>query len=281
MLGYFYFWKHPNKDIPIDDVRSLLPEYHIYQLIVNPEDCGHAGVSRKRTYIYCCHSETCEYLYDVWEDYDEIKKVLCAHARTECADYFVASEQQKTLHTLDICRKRKIEWKGVPCLALVKVFQFVSAQERLRKNWVYIIAAVPTGVYKKAGARIQKQYPFLHFPSLDFKKMRLMRIAATSWTHEKKLLFQNSTMLTGRKEVLVPDVTEKTWYIFWVTTPNSPRHGAPIVGKSLASEGTLGFTFLDKTCSWWHRWISSPPSGGRLNVLQHFQWWSHLYQCLT
>ena len=48
----------------------------IYPLFVDCEDAGHSAVRRKRVYIYCCHRETGEYSYDVFQLYEYITSLI-------------------------------------------------------------------------------------------------------------------------------------------------------------------------------------------------------------
>lgn len=96
------------KDIPLSDVQYLLPEYFLYQLMVSPEDIGHTAVARNRTYIYCCHSETGVYLFDVHDMYNRVKRHMAkSGVQTACADYFVSGSLQQTVHLESIARSRK------------------------------------------------------------------------------------------------------------------------------------------------------------------------------
>ena len=104
-----------SKDIPLEDVQEFLPGYNLYPLRVVPSDCGHSAVSRSRVYIYCCHKQTCEYMFDVWEAYGAISQEISMVASTRCRDYFVASQRERDIHAWHICRKRKIEWEQATC----------------------------------------------------------------------------------------------------------------------------------------------------------------------
>ena len=105
----------PSKDLPIDDVARILPEYDIYPLRVGPEDVGHTAVRRERVYVFCCHHETGEYQYDLYQLYDMIKKSIGEVASTRCRDYFISTPTQINVHSHDVCRKRKLQWTPVAC----------------------------------------------------------------------------------------------------------------------------------------------------------------------
>ena len=111
------------KDIPIEDVQVILPSYNLYPMRVEPSHCGHSAVSRSRVYIYCCHKETCEYMFDVWEAYAAICEQVSLIASTRCRDYFVASQRERDLHAWHICRKRKIDWQQATCQIWQVVFK--------------------------------------------------------------------------------------------------------------------------------------------------------------
>ena len=102
------------KDIPLQDLKDLLPEYDLHQLFVDCEDVGHSAVRRERTYIYACHRETGSYNHDVHELYKEITDKIKAAVTTRCRDYFVASPCHRAVHAQEVCRKRKIAWRPVP-----------------------------------------------------------------------------------------------------------------------------------------------------------------------
>ena len=99
----------PAQDIPLNELEALLPEYTLYQLLVEPEDIGHFAVARKRTYIFCLHGETGVYLYDVHEMYETIKRHMKTLVRTECQDYFVDGPRQRELHLQQIARTRNLK----------------------------------------------------------------------------------------------------------------------------------------------------------------------------
>ena len=98
----------------MDGVQQILPDYNLYQLYVEPEDCGHRGVNRRRTYIYCCHRETGVYLHDLYELYKSITKLIKKTVATQCQDYFVATELARKVHLREICHTRKLKHKPIP-----------------------------------------------------------------------------------------------------------------------------------------------------------------------
>ena len=89
-------------------VKALLePDYNFYQLFVSAGDVGHAGIARKRVYIYCAHKCTCACHFDVNEIYEAIAKSIRAVVQTQPQDYFVAPLAARRLQAMEICRKRK------------------------------------------------------------------------------------------------------------------------------------------------------------------------------
>ena len=101
-----------NKEIPLSGVQDLLPEYQLYPLNVSPEDVGHKAVARLRVYVFCCHKETGVYLFDLYEVYAKIKSHMAHYVKTQCKDYFAASELQSKIHLEAIANSRKL---GDPC----------------------------------------------------------------------------------------------------------------------------------------------------------------------
>ena len=96
----------------MDQLSAILPDYNLYQLHnVQPEHTGHCAVARQRTYIYCCHRQTCSYLTDVYDMYNRITKTLMAHIVTEPKHYFAENNLQRDLLSLDMCRKRSIPYQ--------------------------------------------------------------------------------------------------------------------------------------------------------------------------
>lgn len=120
------------EDIPLDDVQKILPDYNLYQLFVDPAHAGHSAVSRARTYIFCCHKLTGEYLFDIWECYKEVSEQISMICTTRCRDYFVSDQRVRDVHSWQISRKRKVDWKAVTCLYLLvsKGFSFFFFQLR-------------------------------------------------------------------------------------------------------------------------------------------------------
>ena len=108
----------------MNDIQKLLPEYNLYQLFVRPEDAGHSAVNRLRTYVYCAHKETCEYLFDVFETYNAVTEAIKEVTQTRCRDYFVSNQRQREVHSWNICRKRTIPWRPVSCPMLNRFSRF-------------------------------------------------------------------------------------------------------------------------------------------------------------
>ena len=71
-------------------------------------DVGHAGVSRKRCYIFCCHNSSGVCLYDIYDMYQKVVECLSQKVSTECQDYFQSSNFERTVHLESVARKRKI-----------------------------------------------------------------------------------------------------------------------------------------------------------------------------
>ena len=96
------------QDIPLAELKSLLaPEYTLYQLFMNPEDVGHAGARRHRTYIYCCHQHKCEYLWDVYEVQTAVSEAISQNVATTPSDYRISCQQARRVDLMNFSRKRK------------------------------------------------------------------------------------------------------------------------------------------------------------------------------
>ena len=76
ILGYFriHFNTILTKDIPLAEVQKLFPEYQSLQIFLEPGDLGHTGMRRRRTFIFLRHMECCEYVVDVYDLLEAIKK---------------------------------------------------------------------------------------------------------------------------------------------------------------------------------------------------------------
>ncbi|CAL1145743.1 unnamed protein product [Cladocopium goreaui] len=92
-------------ELPMNDIQKLLPEYNLYQLFVRPEDAGHSAVNRLRTYVYCAHKETCEYLFDVFETYNAVTEAI--KEDEENCSYFLNERERKVVRVLDQDYKRR------------------------------------------------------------------------------------------------------------------------------------------------------------------------------
>lgn len=117
----------PTKDIKISVVKQLLePDYLVLQLFVNPEDVGHAGVARPRTYIYCCNKKTCNYRFDVFEAYATASAAIKGTVRTRPGDYLVATAAQKSLSAMQTAQVRGITYRHAPRLHFSSWFVLFS-----------------------------------------------------------------------------------------------------------------------------------------------------------
>ena len=93
---------------PLDDLKSLSePEYSVHQSFIDPSEMGHAGMCRRRTFIYFRHRERCEYLYDLYEMHSAISEAVQSHVTTAPSDYRISSDQAQNLENLELSRKRK------------------------------------------------------------------------------------------------------------------------------------------------------------------------------
>ena len=94
-------------------------DYNLYQLFVAPEDSGHAGASRRRTYIYCSHKQTGRVLFDVFDAYARVTDAIKSIAQTSPSDYYIATKEQiyaeaaRTAHVRKKPLRRVAAWSGV------------------------------------------------------------------------------------------------------------------------------------------------------------------------
>lgn len=106
-----------SEEIKLDVVRDLLEEdYRILQLFVSPADVGQTGIARRRTYIFCAHRRTCAYLYDIFDAYKRVTKVLKKYIKTQPCDYFIATPQQIAVDAFRFASSRKRTFYPEPCL---------------------------------------------------------------------------------------------------------------------------------------------------------------------
>ncbi|CAJ1446413.1 unnamed protein product [Effrenium voratum] len=95
-------------DIKSNEIEQLfMPEYRMLQLFVTPEDVGHSGVARARTYIYLYDWRKLEYLHDVFELYSNISKEIRKVARTQPEDYMVSTALTRAADEMHMARTRK------------------------------------------------------------------------------------------------------------------------------------------------------------------------------
>ena len=104
-------------------VRDLLAEdYRLHQLMVQPEDVGHAGLRRPRTYIICAHKVRSALLYDPQEMYSAISRAIRRVVNTQPQDYLISTDQARTLQAQQLCRSRRLEYNPaarLPCFGVM------------------------------------------------------------------------------------------------------------------------------------------------------------------
>ncbi|CAK9031406.1 Uncharacterized protein SCF082_LOCUS19629 [Durusdinium trenchii] len=86
------------------------PEYDFYQTMMQPQDCGHAGVSRQRTYVIGVHNQRSVVLHDPWCLQDVLKTKLCDRV-TWPSDYLVATPTEIQLEAEAKARARKVVYQ--------------------------------------------------------------------------------------------------------------------------------------------------------------------------
>ena len=90
----------------------LAPDYKFLEVLVDPQDCGHAGVNRPRKYIFCYHCSTARYLYDVQEAYRLVKSAIQSVVQTRPRDHMVADPHQILAHAAHVAAVRKIPFRA-------------------------------------------------------------------------------------------------------------------------------------------------------------------------
>ena len=96
-------------------IEDLLgADYLLYQLFVCPADAGHFGISRPRTYIYCCHRHTCRHICDIHETYARVTSLLRKRVFTRPRDYFVAKNDEIRWAAMRVAKTRNIPFQPEP-----------------------------------------------------------------------------------------------------------------------------------------------------------------------
>ncbi|CAE7942002.1 unnamed protein product, partial [Symbiodinium necroappetens] len=86
------------------------PEYEWHQLFLGPGDCGHAAVSRPRTYVIGCRTQDCQAIHDVAELADRITEQL-RWTETVVSDYLLATPTEVALEAHALARKRQVHYE--------------------------------------------------------------------------------------------------------------------------------------------------------------------------
>ena len=68
--------------------------YNIYPLYVDPQGTGHAGVSRRRVYVFLAHKKLVEMVVDAQKMYKKVTRTIEAHVHTRPRDYAVARPEE-------------------------------------------------------------------------------------------------------------------------------------------------------------------------------------------
>ena len=105
------------QDIPAEKVlKELGDNYRMLQMFVDPEDCGHGGVARPRTYIYYYYWRKLDYVYDVFDLHDAICKRIQKAVQTTPKDYLIPASLARDVDEMDIARKRQKTFHQEPSL---------------------------------------------------------------------------------------------------------------------------------------------------------------------
>ncbi|CAE7576306.1 unnamed protein product [Symbiodinium sp. CCMP2456] len=90
-------------------VEDTHEDYDLYQLFVTPQDCGHAGTARERTYVIGSHKELTSCKQDPFQMLEKCRRKMRT-VRTQPKDYLVADPWEITLEAMTVINRRKISW---------------------------------------------------------------------------------------------------------------------------------------------------------------------------
>ena len=100
------------KDVNYAMLVSLLGDlYDSWQLFPDLEDSGHAGSSRKRTYIIFALRGSYTMLANPVALYDQVSNVLKSQYRTCPSDYLTANNMEMLLEAAEVCRVRRLPFR--------------------------------------------------------------------------------------------------------------------------------------------------------------------------
>ncbi|CAE7311369.1 unnamed protein product [Symbiodinium microadriaticum] len=111
--------------------------YDWYQLMLGPEDTGHSGVSRPRTYVIGNRRESSQCLHDPFELCDRVTSQL-RWDETQVSDYLVATDHEIVLEAQALCRQRGIRYRELADLSYLltkaeaRRLDFYEAEFRIR-----------------------------------------------------------------------------------------------------------------------------------------------------
>ena len=105
--------------VPLDVIYEMFKfAYCMFWLEVEPADSGHGGVSRPRIYIFLSLLETGTVLHDPCVLYAQLRDELKKRISTTPQDYWLATEDEIALESMELAAKRKIpfQMEAWPCL---------------------------------------------------------------------------------------------------------------------------------------------------------------------
>ena len=91
------------------------PAYNWYQLYAEPEDVGHGGVNRKRTYCIGAHVDRTECLVDPYQLWEAVSADLRSMVRTLPRDYFLATKQEVMVEAARLAARRGKTFRATTC----------------------------------------------------------------------------------------------------------------------------------------------------------------------
>ncbi|CAE7440779.1 unnamed protein product, partial [Symbiodinium necroappetens] len=90
-------------------VEDTHEDYDLYQLFLTPQDCGHAGTARERTYVIGSHKERTSCKQDPFQMLEKCRRKMRT-VRTQPKDYMVADPWEISLEAMTVINRRKMSW---------------------------------------------------------------------------------------------------------------------------------------------------------------------------
>ena len=91
-------------------VEDTHEDYDLYQLFLSPEDTGHAGAARDRTYVIGSHKDRTSCKQDPFCMLERCSRRMRKKVRTQPKDYLVAEPWEVTLEDMAVINRRRVTW---------------------------------------------------------------------------------------------------------------------------------------------------------------------------